>query len=301
MDMLEFHKPVMEDKSWAAPLLKASGYMGCEYTFGNMFLWCGVFGTKIARYRDFALAISNEERRATYCMPAGIGDRREAIEAIRDDARRRGIPFIMHGITPDGIDWLNETYPGKFTYEPSRSDFDYIYSSEDLIGLSGKRYHGKRNHLTYFKKNNDWRYERITPDNLEECRRMNDEWEKLNSERKPEEIATELRAVNHAFNHFEEMGFIGGLIRTQDGVVAYTIGEPINDRCFCTHIEKAFASVRGAYPIINNEFARNELSGYALINREEDTGDEGLRKAKLSYYPTILLEKNLAFYRDDCE
>ena len=297
--MLEFHKPVMEDKKWAEPLLRASGYMGCEYTFGNLFLWCGVFGTKIARFNDFVLAISNEERRATYCMPAGTGDRKEAVEAIREDARRRGIPFIMHGVTPEGIAYLNEVFPGQFTYEASRSDFDYIYSSESLIGLSGKKYHGKRNHLSYFKKNNDWRYEPITRDNLEECRRMNEEWERLNSERKPEEIATEMRAVNHAFNHFEELGLIGGMIRTQDGVVAYTIGEPINGQCFCTHIEKAFASVRGAYPIINNEFARNELSGYRYINREEDTGDEGLRKAKLSYYPEILLEKHLAFYRED--
>ena len=297
--MLEFHKPTMEDRRWSLPLLRASGYLGCEYTFGNMFLWCGVFGTKIAHFQDFALAISNEEHRATYCMPAGIGDRREAIEAIRADAGQRGIPFIMHGVTPEGIAYLNEVYPGKFTYEASRDDFDYIYSSRDLIDLSGKKYHGKRNHISYFKKNFDWQYERITPENIEECRRMNEEWEALNSERKPEEIATEQRAVNHAFNHFWELGLVGGLIRTQDGVVAYTIGEPINDDCFCTHIEKAFSSGRGANPILNNEFARNELSGYRYINREEDTGDEGLRKAKLSYYPEILLEKHLAYYRED--
>lgn len=299
--MLDFHKPVMEDKEWAAPLLRASGYMGCEYTFGNMFLWCGVFGTKVARFQDFALAISNEERRATYCMPAGIGDRKAAIEAIMADAKRRGIPFIMHGVTPEGIRYLDEVFPGKFTYEASRDDFDYIYSAESLAGLSGKKYHGKRNHISYFKKNFNWQYERITPDNLEECRRMNEEWERLNSERKPEEIATEMRAVNHALNHFEELGFIGGLLRTEEGVVAYTIGEPINDSCFCTHIEKAFASVRGAYPMINQQFAINELTQYRYINREEDTGDEGLRKAKLSYYPEILLEKHLAYYRDDCE
>lgn len=299
--MLEFHRPIIEDRDWSLPLLRASGYMGCEYTFGNLFMWGGVFGTKITRFGDYLLAISNEERRATYCIPAGSGDRRAAIEAIRADARQRGIPFIMHGVTPEGIAYLDETFPGQFTYRASRNDFDYIYSSESLIGLGGKKYHGKRNHISYFKKNFDWQYERITPDNLDECRQMNEKWEALNSERKPEEIATEQRAVNHAFNHFEELGLTGGLLRTQDGVVAYTIGEPINDTCFCTHIEKAFASVRGAYPMINNEFARNELSAYRYINREEDTGDEGLRKAKLSYYPEILLEKNLACYKDDCQ
>ena len=299
--MLEFHNPTMEDREWAAPLLRASGMMGCEYTFGNMYMWCGVYHTQIARFQDFALAISNAEHRASYCMPAGTGDRKAAIDAIRDDARQRGIPFVMHGVTPEGIDFLNEVFPGKFSFEPSRDDFDYIYSAESLIGLSGKKYHGKRNHISFFKKTFDWQYERITPQNIDECRRMNEEWERINSERKPEEIATEQRAVNHAFNHFEELGLIGGLIRTQDGVVAYTIGEPINEQCFCTHIEKAFASVRGAYPIINNEFAIHELSGYRYINREEDTGDEGLRKAKLSYYPEILLEKHLAYYKDDCE
>ena len=112
--MLEFHKPVIEDREWATPLLKASGYMGCEYTFGNLFMWCGVFGTKIARYQDFLLAISNEERRATYAMPAGSGDRRMAIEALHADAQQRGIPFIMHGVTLEGIRYLDEVFPGKF-------------------------------------------------------------------------------------------------------------------------------------------------------------------------------------------
>ena len=104
----------------------------------------------------------------------------------------------------------------------------------------------------------------------------------------------ELDAINISFENYFDLGFVGGLLRANGEVVAFTFGEEMNPEVFCTHIEKAYADVRGAYPMINREFAANALSQYKYINREDDTGSEGLRKAKLSYCPDILLEKYMA-------
>lgn len=113
----------------------------------------------------------------------------------------------------------------------------------------------------------------------------------------PEGIGNELIALSRGFDKYFELGFQGGLLRADGAVVAYTFGEALNETVFCTHIEKAFADVRGAYPTINREFAANALSSFRLINREEDTGSEGLRKAKESYYPSVLLPKYRAVYK----
>lgn len=296
--MIDFHAPTLADMQWAKPILQRTGYQGCEYTFGNLFMWSGVYQTSIAQHRDFLLAISGSES-PSYSFPAGQGDRKDAILALRADAKERGVTFRMHGVTLEEIDWLNENFPNAFAFQARRDDFDYIYSTQSLMDLSGKKYHSKRNHISAFKKTYNWRYEPITQANLEQCAAMNDAWETLNKDKNPDDIAGELRAINHAFHHFFELGFIGGVLYVDDSVVAYTMGEPINDTTFCTHIEKAFASVRGAYPMINNEFAKNALRAYRYVNREEDVGDEGLRKAKLSYQPEILLEKYTAVYTGD--
>ena len=118
---------------------------------------------------------------------------------------------------------------------------------------------------------------------------MNKKWEAINDDSVG--LDNELNAINRAFDKYFELGFTGGLIRRDGEVVAYTFGEPITDEVFCTHVEKAFSDVRGAYPIINQQFCENELMSYKYVNREDDTGDDGLRQAKLSYNPTILLKK----------
>lgn len=190
-------------------------------------------------------------------------------------------------------------FPGKFEFEPLRDSYDYIYLTENLINLPGKKFHGKRNHIAAFVRDNEWSYEPITADNLDECIAMNAEWERRNREKDPEAMDDELDAINISFKNYFELGFVGGLLRANGEVVAFTFGEEMNPEMFCTHIEKAYADVRGAYPMINREFAANALSQYKYVNREDDTGSEGLRKAKLSYYPDILLENIWQGSRND--
>ncbi len=294
--MLDFHSPSLQDKKWAKELLSFSQYMGCEYSFGNMLIWSPIFNTKITRYKEF-LITKGGGNVPSYCCPAGRGDIKSTVTELITDARQYGHPFKMFGLTAKCVDIYNELFPNKFIFEPYREGFDYIYSTEDLINLDGKKYHGKRNHIAAFKKNNLWSYEIITEDNIDECILMNNEWELDNREKNPKDIDEELSAINQAFKNYFSLDFTGALIRVDGKPVAFTIGEKLNNETFCTHIEKAYSEIRGAYPMINREFAANALRGYKYINREEDAGSEGLRKAKLSYNPVILLEKYTAVCR----
>lgn len=168
-----------------------------------------------------------------------------------------------------------------------------------MASLSGKKYHGKRNHITNFKKNNpNWKFEIISRENIDECIALHTRW--INDkDPDDEDYSFEFEAVLTAFEHYEELGFVGGLIRVDGEVIAYTLGEAqMNKKCFVSHIEKAPADVQGAYPIICQEFTKNCLMDFEFVNREEDLGIEGLRRAKQSYYPEILLKKWVAKYND---
>ncbi len=291
--MIDFRPPVIEDKQWVDPLLRKSKKYGCEYSFGDVFIWQSVYDIRIAHHKGFFVSINGGDYPG-YCCPVGEGDMAEVINDMIADADERGMKFRMFGLVPECVVQLDKLFPGRFEFEPVRDNFDYIYASEDLINLPGKKYHPKRNHISAFMRNNDWSYEPITRDNIAECIAMNAEWERRNREKDPDSIDEELVAITRSFENFFELDFVGGLLRVSGEVVAFTFGEEMNDELFCTHVEKAFADVRGAYPMINREFAARELSKYKYINREDDTGAEGLRRAKLSYYPAILLEKFIA-------
>ena len=141
-----------------------------------------------------------------------------------------------------------------------------------------------------FCDNPNWVYEEISKENIDECIALNLSW---SDERDSSniEIRKELGAANTALSHFEELGLKGGLIRREGRVVAYSLGERLTNDTFVIHFEKADDNIKGAYQIINNEFAKHNCADFEFINREEDNGEEGLRKAKLSYRPVKLIEK----------
>ena len=288
--MLDFYYPAVSDKVWANEALAVSQYMGCEYSFGNIFMWSTVFKTKIARHKN-CLITKGTGKKPSYCCPAGPGDFKVILADLMEDAEQCGHAFRMFGLTAECTVMLDNMYPGKFDFKTYRDGFDYIYLTDDLINLEGKKYHSKRNHITAFEKANNWSFEMINEKNINDCRKMNAEWEKENRDKDPEPIAMEQNALARAFDNYFELDFTGGIIKVNDKPVAFTIGEKLNDTTFCVHFEKAYADIRGAYPMINREFAANALKKYKYINREDDAGSEGLRKAKLSYHPALILEK----------
>ncbi|MCL2106586.1 MAG: phosphatidylglycerol lysyltransferase domain-containing protein [Oscillospiraceae bacterium] len=291
---LGFHAPEIDDIRWAKPILLAAGRMGCEFSFGNIYAWSPVYQTCIAHYDGFFLAASRCDRpeSTVYCLPQGPGRLRDGIALIRADAARRGIPLRVFGVTREDAIRLEEEFPGMFRLEWNRDDADYIYRRADLASLAGKRYHQKRNHISRFERENRWSYEELRPDTLEECADVTRRWT-LESADKPG-FEKEALALNRCFAQYERLGCVGGLLRVEGEAAAFSIGERLNPRTFCTHYEKALPDIPGAYQKINREFAANSLEGYEYVNREEDVGSEGLRRAKLSYHPEILLEKAVA-------
>ncbi|KAA6307012.1 hypothetical protein EZS27_041324, partial [termite gut metagenome] len=178
---------------------------------------------------------------------------------------------------------------------------DYIYLHEDLVALKGKKYQPKRNHINKFKKEYNYEYVPITSDTISDCLLLEVEWQKTNEQRQGEDASDENQAVVYALRHFEELGLTGGILYANGKAAAFTYGMPINQDTFGIHVEKADININGAYPMINHEFACRIPKQYMYLNREEDLGIEGLRKAKLSYYPEIVLDKYIAHFAEEVQ
>lgn len=293
--MLSFKKPTIEDKQWVDECLKYVNSFNCEYTFGNLLVWSTSYLTTICKYKDFLLCRWGRNNDYMYSVPIGKGDFKDAVEQIINDAKSFHITPVIYGVTENYKKMIDKYFPNRFSYEYDEGYNDYIYSVEKMAELRGKKYHGKRNHITNFKKNNpDWSFEILNQDNINECIALHSQWIKNHED--DEDYSYEFEAVLTAFENYEKLGFVGGLIRVDGKVIAYTMGERHSDRLFVTHFEKAPAEIQGAYPIINQEFTRNCLMNYEYVNREEDLGLEGLRKAKQSYNPELFLEKCVATY-----
>lgn len=283
--MFDFHKPVIEDYNWLKGVLDATQPMSCEYAPGNLIGWCKHYGAEIAEIEG--CLVSKIINNNLFGFPKGT-DWKKALSSIRENYE---LPSF-YGLTEEEKILLESEFPGEYNFYESRNSFDYIYLVSDLSKLTGKKYHAKRNHISYFKKTYDWSFELITQDNINECIEMNEKWFSLNVDKDPTGIDAEREVLKLSFDNFELFGFIGALLRVDGEVVAFTFGEELNRNTFVTHFEKAYSDIRGAYPMINMLFASEILSTkYKYVNREDDVGSEGLRRAKLSYYPEILLKK----------
>ena len=233
-----------------------------------------------------------------YSYPIGAGDRRKVIDELRTICEEEKRPLIMSPLSEADREQMLTWYPEQFLIQGDRNDYDYIYSREKLATLAGKKMHGKRNHIARFQDEDDWCYEELNDSNIEECRNMTYTWIKMRAEKWNEEMELEMSVLHEAFDHRKELGLVGGIIRKAGQIVAFSIGEPLNSDTYVVHFEKAFPDMQGAYPMINQQFVLHVCEDYTYVNREEDTGDPGLRKAKMSYYPEILLKKYVAISSD---
>lgn len=298
--MLEFHEIKIEDGIWARPLLEQSNRQACGYSFANLFTWSQIYRTMITRFEDMVIVkctLPDDVPGSPYLylFPAGRGDKKAAVREILQDASTKGRLPRFYSLTEEDKLWMEETYPDIFTFSANRAEWDYLYEVQDLQNLPGKKYQKKRNHVSRFlREHPDYQFEAITPKNIEEIKEFNRQWVHLYENEQDIGILREHTAVNLGLEYFEELKLVGGLIRVDGKIVAFTYGSKISDTVFDTHVEKALYDMNGAYNIINREFARTFLSEYQYINREDDTGDEGLRQAKLSYQPAVLLEKYCA-------
>lgn len=289
--MLSFDSPKIEDVEWIRPIVAQAGCMGCEFAPAIMYLWEEKYKKQICRYEDFYIIKGSRD----FSYPVGNGELKEVLQAMLDYAKEQAMPFSVFGVTPKGIHDIEVAMPGVFSFVPQRAEWDYIYSVKNMVELKGKPFHSKRNHIAKFKRLYSYEYEDISFENAAECLQMAEEWRSRNSTgANAGEYEDELKAIARALSSFQPLGLAGGLIRVEGRPVAFTIGEELNPDLFVIHFEKANTEFDGAYAVMNHEFARRRLLCYKYINREEDLGIPGLRKAKLSYHPVLLLEKYTA-------
>ena len=298
--MLEFEPIKLSDKSWIDPIVRAENSRSADYSFANIYIWDNRFKQQVARCSQRFIVMPTYEEKPFFAYPVGSGDLMPVIEEMRAYAESRGFPFVMRGVTSEHVRELNSLFPGKFDFYENRDYFDYVYSAEKLATLSGKKLHGKRNHINRFVENNDWSFEPLTTRQIPECMAMLEEWSEENMDKLDRDLSDEHDAIVRAFEHFERLGLEGGILRSGGRLIAFTVGEKISSDTYDIHFEKAYAHIQGAYPMINREFVRHIRKLYpeiAYINREDDMGRENLRQAKLSYYPEFLIEKFTAEWR----
>lgn len=294
--MIEFKPVTLEDKTVYEHYLMDGNERGCEYSFANLYLWGRQTATIL---HDHLVLFSQFNRRSVYPYPVGYGNKQAVLDAIIADAKERGIPCRITGLCATDKQTLEELYPGRFRFHSDRDAFDYVYSIDNLADLKGKKYQRKRNHYNRFR--DMFPTYTVTPldeDNLLRVRQMVAKWYEDRLRENPGgDYLMEQVALSKAFQHYRELCMEGLVLLDGEDVLAVTLGSRMSDSTFDVHFEKARWDVNGGYAAINCEFARHIRNNYPQIqflNREEDMGLEGLRKAKQRYYPHHMIEKSWA-------
>lgn len=299
--MIDF-KPL---RLWNKPLydrfLMEGQPRGCEYSFANLYLWGRQSGTVLG---NRLVLFSRFSGKCVYPFPVGDGPLKPAIDAIMDDARERGIPCCLTGLVGEEKEALEALYPEKFRFVCARDTFDYVYDIDDLAELRGKKLQKKRNHLNRFlAAHPDWRGESLSAENTAAAREFVTRWYEVRQAEDPMgDYAMERHALTVALDQWDKLGMEGLLLWDGDTLLGFTMGNPLSRDTFDVNFEKARANVDGAYTAINWAFARylrEKHPQLRFLNREDDLGMEGLRKAKLSYKPHHLVEKCWACLKED--
>jgi len=261
-----------------------------EFTFTNLFIWRHAYQIKISRLHNILYLLAEKEENSFFFPPIGEGDAVECYHMLLQYLKEKGAsPRIVRidESTVTQIDWK----AAGMVAELDRDQCDYIYLTEDLIKLEGRKYHRKRNHIKKFKERYSYQYLSLTSEWVSECLRLEDEWCDLRHCEAIPGLANESLAIKEVLTHFDRLGVKGGAILIGGKVEAFTLGEPLNRETVVIHIEKANPAFEGLYSLINQAFLEEEWSGYVYVNREQDLGEEGLRKAKESYFPHHMINK----------
>ncbi|MDO4159749.1 MAG: GNAT family N-acetyltransferase [Prevotellaceae bacterium] len=311
--MIKFRDITLDDKELIHSFMYWSERQNCDLSFANIISWRFLYNTQYAVVDDYLVFRFYAGHHLAYMMPIPRPQQQEdgtckvlpcdecsvkVIRAIRDDSIAMGHPFLLLGVCNYMRDLIERSFPDTFDIKPDRDYSDYIYTRDKLANLSGKKLQSKRNHINKFKTlYPDYEYHTLTPELIPQCIELERQWRKTSKEdndiEPDEELSEEFRSMMRAFNRWEKLGLTGGTIFVKGKLVAFTFGCPINHNTFDVCVEKADVNYEGSFAIINQEFVRHLPEQYYYINREEDMGDEGLRQAKLSYRPDIILEKNV--------
>ena len=298
--MIDYRPITISDQQPYGQLLAQEPKRGCEYSFANLYVW----GRQRMAFLEGGVTVFSQfDRRSVYLFPVG-GDLKAILDRIIHDAHTRDIPCRLTGLTKADCQRVEQLYPGKFRFHNDRNGYDYLYEVNQLRDLSGRKFQQKRNHVNrFFRQYPQASFVPITEENTPQVWEMTEAWFAQRRAQDPtRDFHMERSAIQKALQHRQALGLIGLALVVEGKVVAMTLGSHLSVDTVDVHFEKALEEFDGAYAAINQAFAQHisqEFPQVAYLDREEDMGIEGLRKAKLSYEPVELREKYWACLLED--
>nr|WP_196594869.1 phosphatidylglycerol lysyltransferase domain-containing protein [Pectinatus sottacetonis] len=284
-----------EDKEIFDTFFEARYYENSHFTFTNLFMWRKPYNMMWCVENGILFLKAQWETDEFALQPFGPQEKmQEAIAKWKAYFASKGRPLIFYGLEKSMADELEKFSGAEFNIIADEENFDYVYNSEDLINLKGRKFHSKKNHLNNFHKNYpDAKYISISDEVITLCKLTVNGWYKTRSQDLPDDpfIALEREAIIEVLNNFSQLSLKGGAVIDNNRIIAFTFGEALNTDTAVIHVEKADPDINGAYTFINQAFIMNEWADMKFINREEDMGIEGLRKAKQSYRPVKMIKK----------
>ena len=296
---MNFTRLSLDDKDSIRQIIEKDNIESAEQNFTGFFIWAGALNIEYTIEHNCLLSFMRFGNVRVFRYPLGNGDKKSAVQDLIDYC---GEQLIFSGLTKTQAEELNTNFPGMFKLEETPDFADYVYRVSDLIALSGKKYHTKKNHLNAFIKNYDYRYETMNQTNALAVIPQFDKWYNAKGDRS-KYLECEYHAIITMLNDFDSFGLTGGVLYADGEICAFTISEQLNSKTVLIHIEKADNSIHGAFTAINQMHLAKEWAHMTYVNREDDFGVPGLRKAKESYRPVFKVLKYRAiigkpYYRD---
>lgn len=260
-----------------------------EYTFTNLFVWQTTHPVQISQLNSSLLVLrfNSALNHLTFLPPIGKVPLLMLVSLLRDYVQNSS-PITLYGFSYDQADALKQA--GIEVVE-LRDNWDYLYKVSDLINLPGEKYYSKRKNINKCLENNALQYSPITSAVISQCLQMQTSWCNLRQCDIVPGLAAENYAVKETFLHYNELNVMGGAIFIEDRIEAFTIAEKLNEDTAVVHFEKANPNITGLYQVINQWFSAKTLWQYTYVNREQDLGVPGLRRAKMSYHPVDFVKK----------
>jgi hypothetical protein len=288
----EFKCIQLNERDFIHKMLQEYNPQTSELTFTNLFIWRSYYRIQWSLFNNWLLILCNPQESGFYFMqPVGPLDHYENIEILLSWLRDE------KGEHEPRIERTDERFISpireqkSILIEPMRDHFDYVYRSEDLIRLAGRKYHAKKNRINKFSKKYNYEYVQMTKDLIPECIEVLRKWCEWRECEKNPILQAEVEAVHEALYNFDILKLHGGVIFIKDAIEAFSMGEILNSQTAVIHIEKADPRIPELFTMINQKFCEMQWQNVPYINREQDLGVPGLRKAKLSYNPVYLMKK----------
>lgn len=305
--MISWKTPSETDFAMLKKAAKLSGARGNDCCAANIILYRTKYCTLVAEHDGFLLKkFVQADGKTVWCFPAALTEETQRKLSDGDisplsavcknlfaDADNNEFPFAFALLTTEQRKIIEQLFSGQFSFTETRDSEDYLYDSELLATLPGKKFHKKKNHINQFKKKySSVRLELISAGNKNDVLSLEENWFLQNDGANDAGKTDEKAIIEETLARYEQLELKGGVLYADETPCAFCIASEISSAVIDIMFEKAVMPFArdGAYAVINNEFAKM-LTDFTYINREEDLGIEGLRKAKLSYYPELILEK----------